>query len=39
VRTREYLTTEPLPVRAAVAVEELARETPIELMMTAVRTE
>jgi len=36
---REYFTTEPLPVRAAVAVKELARNARIELMMTALRTQ
>ena len=35
---REYFTTEPLPVRAALAVKDLARGARIELMMTAVRT-
>ncbi|MDH5590883.1 MAG: Rid family hydrolase [Gemmatimonadota bacterium] len=35
---REYFTTDPLPVRAAVAVKELARGARIELMMTAVKT-
>lgn len=35
---REYFDTDPLPVRAAVAVKELARDARIELMLTAVRT-
>ena len=33
---REYFTTDPLPTRAAVAVEALARGAVIELRMTAV---
>ncbi len=35
---REYFTSDPLPVRAAVAVKELARDARIELIMTAVKT-
>ncbi len=35
---RQYFVTEPLPVRAAVAVKELARNARIELMLTAVDT-
>ena len=34
---REYFTVQPLPVRATVAVRELARGALIEMMMTAVR--
>jgi reactive intermediate/imine deaminase len=34
---REYFTVEPLPVRATVAVKELARGARVEMMMTAVR--
>lgn len=35
---REYFNTEPLPVRATVAVRELARKARLELQATAVRT-
>ncbi|MFV2007242.1 MAG: RidA family protein [Longimicrobiales bacterium] len=35
---REYFKTEPLPVRATVAVRELARRAHLELQATAVRT-
>jgi len=34
---REYFTQQPLPVRATVAVKELARGAVIEMMMVAVR--
>jgi reactive intermediate/imine deaminase len=34
---REYFTVEPLPVRATVAVRELARGARVEMMMVAVR--
>jgi len=34
---REYFTVQPLPVRATVAVRELARGAVIEMMMVAVR--
>ena len=34
---REYFTVQPLPVRATVAVSDLARNARIEIMMTAVR--
>ena len=34
---REYFTQEPLPVRASVAVRELARGAVIEMIMIAVR--
>jgi 2-iminobutanoate/2-iminopropanoate deaminase len=34
---REYFTLQPLPVRATVAVKELARSAVIEMMMVAVR--
>lgn len=34
---REYFSEEPLPVRATVAVSDLAREARVEIMMTAVR--
>ncbi|MCJ7628499.1 MAG: Rid family hydrolase, partial [Longimicrobiales bacterium] len=34
---REYFTVEPLPVRATVAVKELARGAVVEMMMVAVR--
>ena len=34
---REYFTVQPLPVRATVAVKELARGAVIEMMMVAVR--
>ncbi len=34
---REYFTVEPLPVRATVAVKELARGALVEMMMVAVR--
>ncbi|GMR12791.1 MAG: hypothetical protein BMS9Abin29_0984 [Gemmatimonadota bacterium] len=35
---REYFNTEPFPVRATVAVRELARRAHVELQATAVRT-
>lgn len=35
---REYFNTEPLPVRATVAVRELARHARLELQATAVRS-
>jgi 2-iminobutanoate/2-iminopropanoate deaminase len=34
---REYFTVEPLPVRATVAVKELARGALVEMMMVAVK--